>query len=71
MRTEEPDRIALGELPGSISVIPPPGRLLPVGIATEVGRIGGRNVVLARSLGTMRRGAITNADGERQAEVAG
>ena len=39
-------------------------------ITSEVGRIGGRNVVIARSLGTMRRGAITYADGVRVAEAA-
>ena len=35
-----------------------------------VGRIGGRNVVICRSLGSMRRGAITHADGVRLAEAA-
>jgi acetyl-CoA carboxylase carboxyltransferase component len=35
-----------------------------------VGRIGGRNVVVAQSLATMRRGAITHADGVRLAEAA-
>src|SRR5271157_343021 len=39
-------------------------------VTSEVGRIGGRNVVMARSLGTMRRGAITHADGVRLAEAA-
>jgi acetyl-CoA carboxylase carboxyltransferase component len=39
-------------------------------VTSEVGRIGGRNVVIARSLGTMRRGAITHADGVRLAEAA-
>jgi hypothetical protein len=33
--------VAPGELPGSISVIPSPANPLPVGIASEVGRIGG------------------------------
>jgi acetyl-CoA carboxylase carboxyltransferase component len=39
-------------------------------ITSVVGRIGGRNAVIARSLGTMRRGAITHADGVRLAEAA-
>jgi len=39
-------------------------------ITSEVGRIGGRNAVIARSLGTLRRGAITYADGVRLAEAA-
>ena len=39
-------------------------------ITSEVGRIGGRNAVIARSLGTLRRGAITHADGVRLAEAA-
>ena len=39
-------------------------------VTSVVGRIGGRNVVIARSLGTMRRGAITHADGVRLAEAA-
>ena len=42
-----------------------------VGAVTSlVGRIGGRNVVVARALGSMRRGAITHADGVRLAEAA-
>jgi acetyl-CoA carboxylase carboxyltransferase component len=39
-------------------------------ITSEVGRIGGRNAVIARSLGTLRRGAITYADGVRLAQAA-
>jgi len=39
-------------------------------VTSVVGRIGGRNAVIARSLGTMRRGAITHADGVRLAEAA-
>ena len=41
MRTEGADRIAPGELPGPISVIPTPENPLPVGINKKVGRIGG------------------------------
>ena len=37
---------------------------------SHVGRIGGRNVVICRSEGSMRRGAITYADGVRLAEAA-
>ena len=36
-------------------------------VMSQVGRIGGRNVVICRSEGSMRRGAITNADGVRLA----
>jgi acetyl-CoA carboxylase carboxyltransferase component len=39
-------------------------------VMSLVGRIGGRNVVICRSEGSMRRGAITNADGVRLAEAA-
>ena len=39
-------------------------------VTSEVGRIGGRNVVICRSLASMRRGAITHADGVRLAEAA-
>jgi acetyl-CoA carboxylase carboxyltransferase component len=39
-------------------------------VTSVVGRIGGRNVVICRSLGSMRRGAFTHADGVRLAEAA-
>jgi acetyl-CoA carboxylase carboxyltransferase component len=39
-------------------------------VTSVVGRIGGRNVVICRALGSMRRGAITHADGVRLAEAA-
>ncbi len=39
-------------------------------VTSVVGRLGGRNVVIARSLASMRRGAITHADGVRLAEAA-
>ena len=39
-------------------------------VMSHVGRIDGRNVVICRSEGSMRRGAITNADGVRLAEAA-
>ena len=39
-------------------------------VTSHVGRIGGRDVVIARALGSMRRGAITHADGIRLAEAA-
>ena len=39
-------------------------------VTSVVGRMGGRNVVVARALGSMRRGAITHADGVRLAEAA-
>jgi acetyl-CoA carboxylase carboxyltransferase component len=39
-------------------------------VTSVVGRIGGRNVVICRSLATMRRGAITYADGVRLSEAA-
>ena len=49
---------------------PAVGKGIVGAVTSEVGRIGGRNVVIARSLGTMRRGAITHADGVRLAEAA-
>ena len=49
---------------------PDVGKGIVGAVTSEVGRIGGRNVVIARSLGTMRRGAITHADGVRLAEAA-
>ena len=39
-------------------------------VTSVVGRMGGRNVVICRSLASMRRGAITYADGIRLAEAA-
>jgi acetyl-CoA carboxylase carboxyltransferase component len=39
-------------------------------VMSHVGRVGGRNVVICRSEGSMRRGAITHADGVRLAEAA-
>jgi len=39
-------------------------------VTSMVGRSGGRNVVVAQSLATMRRGAITHADGVRLCEAA-
>ena len=39
-------------------------------VTSEVGRIGGRNVVVCRSLATMNRGAITHADGVRLSQAA-
>jgi hypothetical protein len=44
-------RVGPGELPGSISVIPSPDDPLPVGIASEVGRIGGYDWIEERDLG--------------------
>ncbi len=49
---------------------PDVGKGIVGAITSVVGRIGGRNVVIARSLGTMRRGAITHADGVRLAQAA-
>ncbi len=49
---------------------PAVGKGIVGAITSEVGRIGGREVVIARSLGTLRRGAITYADGVRLAEAA-
>ena len=39
-------------------------------VTSVVDRIGGRNVVVARGLGSLRRGAITHADGVRLSEAA-
>ena len=39
-------------------------------VTSMVGRINGRDVVICRALGSMRRGAITHADGIRLAEAA-
>jgi acetyl-CoA carboxylase carboxyltransferase component len=39
-------------------------------VTSMVGHIGGRNVVIARSLASIHRGAITHADGVRLAEAA-
>ncbi len=53
-------------------VVDPPdvGKGIVGAVTSVVGRIGGRNAVIARSLGTMRRGAMTHADGVRLAEAA-
>ncbi len=49
---------------------PQVGKGIVGAVTSVVGRIGGRNVVVCRALGSMRRGAITNADGVRLAEAA-
>ncbi|HEY3845239.1 MAG TPA: carboxyl transferase domain-containing protein [Acidimicrobiales bacterium] len=56
----------------SARVADPPdvGKGIVGAVTSVVGRIGGRNVVIVRSLGTMRRGAITHADGRRLCEAA-
>jgi hypothetical protein len=41
-----------GELPGAISVIPSPEDPLPIGIASEVGRVGGS---IGKPIGTWGR----------------
>ena len=54
----------------------PPAQARDVGkgivgaVTSVVARIGGREAVVARALGNMRRGAITHADGVRLAEAA-
>ena len=40
-----------GELPGSISVIPSLANPLPIGVASEIGRVGGFHWNTARDLG--------------------
>ncbi len=49
---------------------PDVGKGIVGAVTSVVGRIGGRNAVIVRSLSTMRRGAITHADGVRLAEAA-
>jgi acetyl-CoA carboxylase carboxyltransferase component len=49
---------------------PDVGKGIVGAVTSVVGRIGGRNVVIARSLATMSRGAITHADGVRLGEAA-
>ena len=49
---------------------PDVGKGIVGAVTSVVGRIGGRNAVVARALGSMRRGAITHADGVRLAEAA-
>lgn len=45
--------IAPGDLPGSISVIPSPDNPLPIGIASEVGRVGGYDWESDRDIGPL------------------
>ena len=63
------------------SVPPPPdsapqaapgdvGKGIVGAVTSVVARVGGHEVVVARALGSMRRGAITHADGVRLAEAA-
>jgi acetyl-CoA carboxylase carboxyltransferase component len=49
---------------------PDVGKGIVGAVTSVVGRIGGRNAVICRSLATMRRGAITHADGVRLSEAA-
>ncbi|HEY6426470.1 MAG TPA: carboxyl transferase domain-containing protein, partial [Acidimicrobiales bacterium] len=49
---------------------PDVGKGIVGAVTSAVGRIGGRNVVVCRALGSMRRGAITHADGIRLGEAA-
>src|SRR3954447_22448062 len=46
-------RVRPGDLPGSISVIPSPDDPLPVGIASEAGRVGGFDWEADRDLGPL------------------
>jgi acetyl-CoA carboxylase carboxyltransferase component len=46
------------------------GKEDPGTVSSRVSRIGGRNVVIARSASTKARGALTHADGVRLAEAA-
>ncbi|HVB91143.1 MAG TPA: carboxyl transferase domain-containing protein [Acidimicrobiales bacterium] len=56
----------------TVRVVDPPdvGKGIVGAVSSVVGRIGGRNAVIARSLGSLRRGAMTHADGVRLAEAA-
>jgi acetyl-CoA carboxylase carboxyltransferase component len=49
---------------------PDVGKGIVGAVTSMVGRLGGRNVVVCRALGSMRRGAITHADGVRLGEAA-
>jgi acetyl-CoA carboxylase carboxyltransferase component len=49
---------------------PDVGKGIVGAVTSVVGRMGGRNVVVCRALGSMRRGAITHADGVRLGEAA-
>ena len=49
---------------------PDVGKGIVGAVTSVVEPIGGRNAVICRSLGSMRRGAITHADGVRLAEAA-
>jgi acetyl-CoA carboxylase carboxyltransferase component len=49
---------------------PDVGKGIVGAVTSVVGRIGGRNVVVCRALGSLRRGAITHADGVRLGEAA-
>jgi len=49
---------------------PDVGKGIVGAVTSVVDRIGGRNVVVCRALGSMRRGAITHADGVRLGEAA-
>lgn len=49
---------------------PDVGKGIVGAVTSVVGRIGGRNVVVCRALGSMRRGAMTHADGLRLEEAA-
>jgi acetyl-CoA carboxylase carboxyltransferase component len=53
-----------------VAEAPDVGKGIVGAVTSVVGRMGGRNVVICRSLGTMRRGAITYADGVRLGEAA-
>jgi acetyl-CoA carboxylase carboxyltransferase component len=49
---------------------PDVGKGIVGAVTSVVGHMGGRNVVVCRALGSMRRGAITHADGVRLGEAA-
>jgi acetyl-CoA carboxylase carboxyltransferase component len=50
--------------------VPDVGKGIVGAVTSMVGRMGGRNVVVCRALSSMRRGAITHADGVRLGEAA-
>jgi acetyl-CoA carboxylase carboxyltransferase component len=56
--------------PGRVDLTPDVGKRVAGAVSSVVGQIGDRRVVIARAEGSMRRGAITYADGVRLAEAA-
>jgi acetyl-CoA carboxylase carboxyltransferase component len=62
--------VSISPLTGRLDEASPVGKGIVGTVTSLVERIGGRNVVVCRALGSLRRGALSHADGVRLAGAA-